>query len=76
MLRVNQIDAIVCDAKVGEGYAENNEEFVVLEEPLVEDNLCITVREGNTKLLEALNVAIEEFVSSGTSDEYKEVWGL
>lgn len=76
MLRVNQIDAIVCDAKVGEGYAESNEEFTILEEPLVEDNLCITVKEGNTKLLEALNVAIEEFMSSGTSDEYKEVWGL
>lgn len=76
MLRVNQIDAVVCDAKVGEGYAESDDTFMVLDEPLVEDNLCVIVKEGNTNLLDALNEAIAEFKDSGTSDAYKEVWGL
>lgn len=76
LLRAGQIDAVVCDAKVGEGYAQSSGDFAVLEQVLAEDNLCVTVKEGNTALLEALNKVIAEFMSSGTSDQYKENWGL
>lgn len=76
LLRAGQIDAVVCDAKVGQGYADSGSDFVVLEEILAEDNLCVTVKEGNTALLAALNKAIAEFISSGTSDQYKADWGL
>ena len=47
-----------------------------LEEKLAEDNLCITVKKGNTYILEALNAAVKEFVSSGESDQLKTKWGL
>ncbi len=76
LLRAGQIDAVVCDAKVGEGYAQSSSDFEVLKQVLAEDNLCITVKEGNTALLDALNKAVAEFMSSGTSDQYKENWGL
>ncbi|MBQ4253540.1 MAG: transporter substrate-binding domain-containing protein [Erysipelotrichaceae bacterium] len=76
MLKTNQIDAVVCDEKVAEGFVSTSENLTILSEKLAEDNLCITVKKGNTFILEALNKAIEEFVSSGESDNLKEIWGL
>lgn len=75
LLRVDQIDAVVCDQKVGEGYVNSDDDLMILD-TMAEDNLCITVKKGNTNILNALNEAIGEFTSSGTSDEYKSNWGL
>ena len=76
MLKNDQIDAVVCDEKVAEGFVTTSSNLVILSEKLAEDNLCITVKEGNTFILEALNKAVEEFISSGESDQLKEKWGL
>ncbi len=76
MLKNNQIDAVVCDQKVAEGFVNTADNLVILEEKLAEDNLCITVKKGNTFILEALNKAVGQFVSSGESDALKEKWGL
>ena len=76
MLKNDQIDAVVCDEKVAEGFVSTSSNLVILSEKLAEDNLCITVKEGNTFILEALNKAVEEFTSSGESDKLKEKWGL
>ena len=76
MLKNDQIDAVVCDEKVAEGFVNSSDNLVILSEKLAEDNLCITVKEGNTFILEALNKAVEEFISSGESDLLKEKWGL
>ncbi len=76
MLKNYQIDAVVCDEKVAEGFVANNSSLKILDEKLAEDNLCITVKEGNTYILEALNTAIKSFVESGESDALKEKWGL
>ena len=76
MLKNNQIDAIICDQKVAENFVANSSNLTILDEKLAEDNLCITVKTGNTKTLEALNAAVAEFVSSGESDALKEKWGL
>ena len=76
MLKNNQIDAVVCDQKVAEGFVSTNSSLKVLDEKLAEDNLCITVKEGNTYILEALNTAIKSFVENGESDALKEKWGL
>jgi len=76
MLKNDQIDAVVCDEKVAEGFVSTSSNLVILSEKLAEDNLCITVKEGNTFILEALNKAVEEFISSGESDQLKEKWGL
>lgn len=75
LLRVGQVDAVVCDQKVGEGYVNSGDDFVIID-TLAEDNLCITVKTGNTNIQSALNTAIAEFISSGTSDEYKANWDL
>ncbi len=76
MLRVGQIDAVVCDETVAEGFVDNNSEFVILDEHVVDDELCVTVAKGNTNLQAALNDAIAEFIDSGAADELKEKWGL
>lgn len=76
MLKNNQIDAVVCDEKVAEGFLTGNDSLMILNEKLAEDNLCITVKEGHTFILEALNKAIKEFVESGESDALKVKWGL
>lgn len=76
MLKNNQIDAVVCDEKVAQGFVDTSDKLVILNEKLAEDNLCITVKKGNTFILEALNAAVKEFVSSGESDQLKTKWGL
>ncbi|MBR6958665.1 MAG: amino acid ABC transporter substrate-binding protein [Erysipelotrichaceae bacterium] len=76
LLKAGQIDAVVCDEKVAEGFVTANSNLTILAEKLAEDNLCITVKKGNTHILEALNAAVKEFVSSGQSDALKEKWGL
>ena len=76
MLKNDQIDAVVCDEKVAEGFVSTSNSLVILQEKLAEDNLCITVKEGNNFILEALNKAVEEFISSGESEQLKEKWGL
>ena len=76
MLKNNQIDAVVCDEKVAEGFLAGNDSLKILDEKLAEDNLCITVKEGHTFILEALNTAIKDFVDSGESDALKEKWSL
>lgn len=76
MLRTNQIDAVVCDEVVAQGYADNSSDFRILDKKLVEDNLCITVAKGHQAIVDALNAAIKEFVDSGESDALKKQWGL
>ena len=76
MLKNNQIDAVVCDEKVAQGFVDTSDKLMILSEKLAEDNLCITVKKGNTYILEALNAAVKEFVSSGESDQLKTKWGL
>ena len=76
MLKNNQIDAVVCDEKVAQGFVDTSDKLMILGEKLAEDNLCITVKQGHTFILEALNAAISEFVSSGESDNLKNKWGL
>lgn len=76
MLKNNQIDAVVCDEKVAQGFVDTSDKLVILSEKLAEDNLCITVKTGHTFILQALNRAISEFVSSGESDNLKSKWGL
>ena len=66
---------MVCDKTVGEGYVNSGDDLMILD-TLVEEDLCITVKKGNTNILNALNEAIGEFISSGTSDEYKATWDL
>ena len=76
LLKNNQIDAVVCDQKVAENFVSAGSALKILDEKLAEDNLCITVKTGNTFTLEALNKAVKDFVSSGESDQLKEKWGL
>ena len=40
------------------------------------DELYITVKEGNDKIVEALNAAIKELYDSGKYEELREKWGV
>ena len=76
LLRANQIDAVVCDITVAEGYVKSSSDFKILDEKLSEDNLCITVAQGNNFIVEELNKAIDKFMNSTLPDELKVKWGI
>lgn len=75
MLRVNQIDAIVCDKAVAEGYEKSSKDFKVIE-TLIDESASVIVAKGHDALLKEVNSAVEQFKKS---DSYKQLltkWGL
>ena len=69
-----QKDAIVADDIVAQQYV-NAGNFKIIGK-LSTDELCITVKEGNDKIVEALNAAIKELYDSGKYEELREKWGV
>ena len=76
LLRVNQIDAVVCDETVALGYVRSSDDFRILSEYLTEDKLCITVAEGNQNILAAINNAISQYNATSMPDQIREKWGI
>lgn len=74
MVRTGQCDAIVADGTVAQTYVDNGGFKII--DTLTSDELCITVKEGNDVLVEAVNKAIEQFNASGKYNELRETWGV
>lgn len=74
MVRTGQCDAIVADLSVTETYVASGNFKII--DTLTSDELCITVKQGNDLIVEAVNKAIEEFFASGKYDELREFWGV
>lgn len=66
MLRNGQIDAVVCDRAVATNY-DKQDDFRMLEAPIIEEENSMIIKKGNDMLGEALNAAIEKYMAS---DEY------
>ena len=75
LLRANQIDAVVCDITVAEGYVNSSSDFKIID-VLSEEELCITVAKGNNYIVEALNNALSQFLNSDLPEQLKEKWGI
>lgn len=74
MVRTGQCDAIVADLSVTETYVASGNFKII--DTLTSDELCITVKQGNDLIVEAVNKAIEEFFASGKYEELREFWGV
>lgn len=68
-LKSNQYDAVIVDYSVALNYVKN-QGFVMLDEPLLDENNFIVAKEGNDEMIELVNKALEKFVAS---DDYKKL---
>ena len=62
------IDCVIIDNEPAKALVAANEGLVILETAYAEEDYAICVAKGNTKLLDALNLAIDELTADGTID--------
>lgn len=74
MVRTGQCDAIVADSTVAQTYVDSGNFKII--DTLTSDELCVTVKEGNDVLVEAVNKAIDQFMASGEYENLREKWGV
>ena len=74
MVRTGQCDAIVADGTVAQTYVDSGNFKII--DTLTSDELCVTVKEGNDVLVEAVNKAIDQFMASGEYENLREKWGV
>ncbi|WP_371581188.1 transporter substrate-binding domain-containing protein [Streptomyces sp. NBC_01314] len=76
-LRAGQVDAVVIDYPVVQGWLKNAEladAYAVAEQINTGEEYGITVKKGNTKLLAAINKALADAKSDGTYKKLYEQW--
>ncbi|WP_327346640.1 transporter substrate-binding domain-containing protein [Streptomyces europaeiscabiei] len=76
-LRAGQVDAVVIDYPVVQGWLKNAEladTYAVAEQVNTGEEYGITVKKGNTKLLTAINKALADAKSDGTYKKLYEQW--
>ncbi|EKX61077.1 transporter substrate-binding domain-containing protein [Streptomyces ipomoeae] len=76
-LRTGQVDAVVIDYPVVQGWLKdkaNADAFEVAEQLNTGEQYGFTVKKGNTKLLAAINKALTEAKADGTYRELYEQW--
>ncbi|WAZ20853.1 basic amino acid ABC transporter substrate-binding protein [Streptomyces cinnabarinus] len=76
-LRTGQVDAVVIDYPVVQGWLKdkaNADAFEVAEQINTGEQYGITVKKGNTKLLAAINKALADAKADGTYKEIYEKW--
>lgn len=75
ILKNGGLDAIACDEAVALKYGEMDE-FTVLEERLVSEEVSVITENSKTALMDALNAAIAEFMASEDYETLKAAHGL
>ncbi|MDR1643819.1 MAG: transporter substrate-binding domain-containing protein [Clostridiales bacterium] len=79
-LRLNRINAVLCDSTVANGYLSREPgvfeiTWIQSDEPgAVAEVFGIAVKKGNTKLLDALNGALRKLEESGELDNIRKNW--
>ena len=74
-LQAGQLDAVVSDEAVGLNYVKEMG-LIQCEEPLVLEETSLIIKTGNTTLADAVNKAIEEFLTTSDYTALKDKWGL
>lgn len=72
-LKNNAVDAVVIDKGVGENYVANAG-FVMLEEPLIDEEVSIIAKKGNQDLMNIVNQAIEAYIKTDAYQAIAEKW--
>ena len=65
-----RIDAIVMDILPAQEFISQQGGLVILDEELLTDEYAICVKKGNTDMLNAVNAALNELISSGKVNEF------
>ena len=75
-LEAGRTDAVVADEVIIRYYVskKGEEKYKILEEDFGKEEYGIGVRQEDTALLEALNVALDELKENGTTQEISEKW--
>lgn len=74
-LKNNAYDAVIIDKPVAENYVKNAG-FVMLEEPIQDDDTYIIAKTGNTVLMDKINNVIEEVKQTQAYQDLLEKWEL
>lgn len=74
-LKNNAYDAVIIDKPVAENYVKNAG-FVMLEEPIQDDDTYIIAKKGNTVLMDKVNSVIEEVKQSAAYQDLLAKWEL
>ncbi len=74
-LKSGGLDAVILDIAVAKNY-EATGNFTMLDGVLLDENVHIIAKEGNTELMDAVNEALAAFKESGKYDELKAQYGI
>ncbi len=74
-LAANQYDAVIVDIAVAKNYV-NSGNFIMLEEPLLDEENYIIAKKGNTEIIEKINKCIDTFLASDDYNALCEQYGL
>ncbi|MBP3890996.1 MAG: transporter substrate-binding domain-containing protein [Solobacterium sp.] len=74
-LKSGGFDAVILDIAIAKNY-EKSGEFKVLEEVLVDEQMKIIAKEGNTELMDAINKALDAFLESDAYPELLKTYGI
>ena len=74
-LKNNAYDAVIIDKPVAENYVKNAG-FVMLEEPIQNDDTYVITKKDNVAFMDKVNSAIEEFMQTDEYQKLLEKWEL
>lgn len=72
-LKSGGLDAVILDIAVAENYAATGS-FKILDGSLLDENVYVIAKEGNTALMEPINKALAAFLASDDFKTYKAKW--
>jgi len=72
-LKAGGDDAVILDIAVAENYAKTGD-FTILDGSLLDENVYVIAKEGNTELMDAVNKGIAAFLASDDYTASKEKW--
>ncbi len=73
-LMAEQIDAVICDTPVADGYVDKYDTLKIVGEVLTTEEYGIAVPKGKEDLLEKINDALEELLDEGIIEQLAQEW--
>ncbi|MDR2110980.1 MAG: transporter substrate-binding domain-containing protein [Spirochaetaceae bacterium] len=75
LLKQGQLDGVVCDVAVGEGYVRSMD-LRKIEPPLIDEENHVVFRRGNEAVRDAFNRALDTFMKTGDYTKLRMKFGL
>ncbi len=68
-LKQGKVDAVIIDNEPAKAFVEKNDDLEILEEEFAIEDYAMTIKKGNTELLDKINGALAELKAEGTLDK-------